>query len=73
MTGIDTLLSIIALYTDDLSSPIKRHRLAVRTRKQDPSFCASKKNVSPLMVDTLREKSRKRYSKQIEQETSRCS
>ena len=39
MVKINTNLSMLILNINGLSSPIKRHELADRIRKQNPSFC----------------------------------
>jgi exonuclease III len=39
MTGITTYLSILTLNVNGLHSPIKRHHLANRIKKEDPTIC----------------------------------
>jgi exonuclease III len=39
MTGITTYLSILTLYVNGLSSPIKSHHLASWIKKEDPTIC----------------------------------
>ena len=39
MTGSNNHYSLISLNSNGLNSPIKRHRLTDRKRKQDPTFC----------------------------------
>jgi exonuclease III len=39
MTGITTYLSILTLNVNGLNSPIKRHRLAIWIKKEDPTIC----------------------------------
>jgi exonuclease III len=39
MTGITTYLSILTLNVNGFNSPIKRHHLANKIKKEDPTVC----------------------------------
>jgi exonuclease III len=39
MAGITTYLSISTMNVNGLNSPIKRHHLANRIKKEDPTIC----------------------------------
>jgi hypothetical protein len=68
MTGNNKNLSILTLDANCLNAPIKRHRIANCTKKQDPTICcleeinlAIKKNEYWLRV-----RSGKKFSKQMD-------
>jgi hypothetical protein len=52
MTGITTYLSVLTLNVKGLNSPIKRHRLMKWIKKEDPTFVAYRRPISPTEINT---------------------
>jgi exonuclease III len=60
MTGITTYLSILTLNVNELNFPIKRHQLANRIKKEDPTICCLQethltKEIALVESETLEE------------------
>jgi hypothetical protein len=50
MKGITTYLSVLTLNVKGLNSPIKRHHLTKWIKKEDPTFVAYRRLISPTEI-----------------------